>query len=212
MSTGNFATSLALTLGYEGGWSDNPRDPGGATMCGVTQAVYDVYRARLGLPLRSVRLSSPEERADIYRSRYWNRARGDLLPAGVDYALFDFAVNSGVGRAVRTLQGIVGADQDGDAGKYTIAAVDRYCAQYQPTALTDALCHARLQFLHGLAAFADFGHGWTIRVMGHCDGTQWNDTGVIDRAFDMARGATPTTPAIQIATPKTYTSMGAATA
>jgi lysozyme family protein len=212
MSAGNFSKCLPLTLGYEGGWSDNPRDPGGATMCGVTQAVYDVYRARFGLPTRSVRLSTAEERSDIYHSRYWNRARGDLLPVGVDYAVFDFAVNSGVSRAVRTLQGIVGADQDGDAGKYTIAAVTRYCAQYQPTALTDALCHARLQFLRNLPAFGDFGHGWMIRVMGHHDGTQWDDTGVIDRAFDMARGAAPTKPAIQIVTPKTYSSMGSATA
>ena len=204
MSAANFTASLALTLLYEGGWSNHPRDPGGATMCGITQRVYDEDREARRLPRQSVRLSTEAERAAIYRHRYWDTTRGDELPAGVDYAVFDFAVNSGVGRAVRTLQRIVGVDEDGMAGRYTLAAVARYDAQYQTTALTDALCHARLQFLRGLATFDTFGKGWTRRVMGTQDGAQDDDTGVIDRSYVMAMGGHASAPRAPVVTPKTY--------
>lgn len=204
MSAANFATSLALTLLYEGGWSNHPADPGGATMCGITQRVYDEDRDARRLPRQSVRLSTEAERDAIYRRRYWGAAACDALPGGVDYALFDFAVNSGVGRAVRTLQRTVGVDADGAPGRYTLAAVAHYCAQYQPTALTDALCHARLQFLRGLPAFGVFGLGWTVRVMGRQPGTQTDDTGVVDRAYVMAGGGTAAAPSAPITTPKTY--------
>jgi lysozyme family protein len=204
MSAANFAACLSLTLGYEGGWSDHARDPGGATMCGVTQRVYDEDRDARRLPRRSVRQSTEAERAAIYRKRYWTLAGADDLPAGVDYAVFDFAVNSGVGRAARTLQQIVGAAADGIVGRFTLAAVQRYCAHYRATALTDALCHARLTFLRGLPTFDTFGEGWTVRVMGQRDGTQIDDTGVIDRAYAMAVGQAMRLPTAQIVTPKTY--------
>jgi lysozyme family protein len=204
MSAAHFPTCLALTLVYEGGWSNHPRDPGGATMCGITQRVYDEDREARRLPPQSVRLSTEAERAAIYRRRYWATTRGDELPAGVDYAVFDFAVNSGVGRAVRTLQRIVGVEEDGVAGRVTLAAAVRYDAQYQATALTDALCHARLQFLRGLPTFDAFGKGWTQRVMGQQDGAQADDTGVIDRAYVMALGGIAPAPRAPIATPKTY--------
>ncbi|WEN13710.1 glycosyl hydrolase 108 family protein [Rhodanobacter sp. AS-Z3] len=204
MSAANFAASLQLTLGYEGGFSDHPLDPGGATMCGVTQRVYDEDRDARRLARQSVRLSTEAERAAIYRQRYWATCAGDALPVGVDYAVFDFAVNSGVGRSVRTLQRLVGVADDGAPGRYTLAAVQRYCAQYNANALTDAICHARMQFLRGLPTFGTFGKGWTTRVMGKQDGTQLTDTGVIDRAYAMAMGAGVTQPATPIVTPKTY--------
>jgi len=204
MSAAHFPTCLALTLVYEGSFSDHPRDPGGATMCGITQRVYDEDREARRLPRQSVRLSTEAERAAIYRRRYWATTRGDELPAGVDYAVFDFAVNSGVGRAVRTLQRIVGVEEDGVAGRVTLAAAARYDAQYRATALTDALCHARLQFLRGLPTFGTFGKGWTARVMGTQDGAQVDDTGVIDRAYVMALGGIAPAPRLAIVTPKTY--------
>src|SRR6185312_3465555 len=82
----NFDACLPWTLAYEGGWSDDPRDPGGTTMCGITQRVYDEDRDDRRLPRQSVRLSTEVERAGIYRRRYWARVRGDDLPGGVDYA------------------------------------------------------------------------------------------------------------------------------
>lgn len=209
MAASNFNQSLALTLGYEGGWSNRPPDP--PTMCGITQQVYDIDRDRRRVPLQSVRCSTEAERAAIYRWRYWGLASCDVLPIGVDYAVFDFAVNSGVSRSVKTLQGIVGAVQDGNCGKYTLSNVSAFCGQYGITALTDQICHKRLQFLQNLSGFAVNGNGWTIRVMGHQCGTQLNDTGVVDRAFAMASGTSVRQPAAQIVTPKTYNATSLAT-
>lgn len=200
----NFAASLALTLVYEGGFSDNPHDPGGATMCGVTQRVYDEDRDARKLPRRSVRLSTEAERASIYRRRYWDPCSGDWLMPGVDYAVFDFAVNSGVRRSIRTLQHIVGCTEDGVMGPATQQCVRRYVATYQATALTDAICVARLQFLRSLPTFATFGNGWTARVAGDQAGHQVSDTGVIDRAYVMAMRGTPTAPSAPMTTTKTY--------
>lgn len=204
MTARNFDASLALTLVYEGGWSDNPKDPGGATMCGITQQVYDEDRDRRRLPRQSVRLSTVAERANIYRWRYWATTRGDDLPPGVDYATFDFAVNSGVARATKTLQWIVGAVDDSALGAATLARVQTYVENYSITALTDALCVARVQFLRGLPTFGTFGKGWTTRVMGAMAGHQATDTGVIDRAFVMACGGVAVAPVSVAATVKTY--------
>jgi len=204
MTQRNFDACLPWTLAYEGGWSDDPRDPGGATMCGITQRVYDEDRDDRRLPRQSVRLSTEVERAGIYRRRYWARVRGDDLPGGVDYAAFDYAVNSGVGRAVRTLQHIVGAVEDGDAGPATLASVGHYVVRYGATALTDALCQARMAYLRGLPTFRTFGRGWTARVMGREEGAQVYDTGVIDRAFVLAGGNQPAAPALALVTAKTW--------
>lgn len=204
MAAGNFPASLALTLPFEGGRVDDPRDPGGATMCGVTQAVYDDDRDARGLPRRSVFESTAAEREAIYLRRYWQKAQCEVLPAGADFALFDFAVNSGVGRAVRTLQRIAGVAEDGIPGRYTLAAASRYSSQYGPSALGDALCHARLAWMQSLGTYATFGHGWKRRVMGEHDGAQLDDTGVIDHAFSMATGAAVAATQRPVAVPKTY--------
>lgn len=200
----NFATSLALTLVYEGGWSAHPKDPGGATMCGITQRVYDEDRDARRLPRQPVRMSTEAERAAIYRTRYWAACHCDDLPAGVDYAVFDFAVNSGVGRAVKVVQAIVGAAVDGDMGPRTLACVRHYCDNHQATALIDALCVARDRFLRSLHTYITFGRGWTRRVMGAHPGAQPGDTGVIDRAWAMSLQRAMSAPVAPVTTPKTY--------
>lgn len=157
-----FKTALAAVLAHEGGYVNHPKDPGGATNRGVTQGVYDNYRRRLGLELRSVRRITEEEVATIYRQQYWNKVRGNDLPSGVDYAVFDFAVNSGVFRAVRYLQGAVGVVADGEIGPKTLGAVAA-----QPAGETiDDLCDRRLAFLRRLPTFEVFGLGWSRRVAG----------------------------------------------
>lgn len=204
MTASNFSTCLALTLVYEGGFVNHPKDPGGATMCGITQRVYDEDRDARRLPRQPVRLSTEAERATIYRRRYWGLASCDWLPAGVDYAVFDFAVNSGVGRAVKTLQPIVGAAVDGELGPRSLAGVRAYCANHEATALIDALCLARDRFLRSLPRYITFGAGWTRRVMGAQPGAQPGDTGVIDRAWAMAMQRAVQAPAAPVSTPKTY--------
>jgi lysozyme family protein len=204
MTAANFPQSLALTLVYEGGWSNNPKDPGGATMRGVTQAVYDEDRDHRGVPRRSVRMITDPELEAIYRWRYWDLIKGDALPSGVDYVLFDFAVNSGVGRAVKTMQRILGVACDGAMGPGTVAAATEYCANYGVSALTDAVCVARADFLKSLSTFGTFGKGWMARVMGSQEGRQTGDTGVIDRASAMASGDPVWAPDAAESTSKSY--------
>ncbi len=206
MAADNFQTSLGLTLRYEGStFVDDPQDPGGPTLKGVTQRVYDDYRQKRGLPGQSVRLMAEHELRDIYKRLYWDACRCDDLPRGVDYAVFDYAVNSGVSRSAKTLQKLVGIEKpDGKIGPITLAAVDAYIRENDAATLTDFICTQRLAFLKGLPTFARFGKGWTRRVMGDMDGPQDRDTGVIDRAFAMTRQDNPHPPVDPEPTPKTH--------
>ena len=156
----NFAAALALVLQHEGGYVNDALDPGGATNKGVTQRVYDDWRRTQGMDPRAVRGISANEVSAIYRSLYWNRVRGDDLPSGVDYSVFDLAVNSGVDRAIRFLQRAVGADQDGKFGPRTLALV----RANSPAEVAKAVNAYRLAFLKQLPTFAHFGTGWSRRV------------------------------------------------
>ena len=155
----NFASSLAHVLKHEGGWADHPRDPGGATMKGVTLATYSDWLGRQATK-DELRAISDEHLRTIYKARFWDAVRGDELPSGVDYVVFDMAVNSGPGRAARMLQAAVGATPDGSIGPKTLAAVQ---AQ-DPAALIAAFQRSRQHFLEALPTFGTFGKGWTRRV------------------------------------------------
>ncbi|MES2783009.1 MAG: glycoside hydrolase family 108 protein [Pseudomonadota bacterium] len=156
----NFEKSLAYVLEHEGGYVNHPRDPGGATNKGVTQAVYDAYRKTRGRGQQPVKFISEAEVRAIYKFQYWDRVHGDLLPLGVDYAVFDFAVNSGVGRASKYLQAVLGVSQDGQIGALTLAAIANAARTI------NALCDRRMGFLRNLRTFLTFGKGWTRRVQG----------------------------------------------
>lgn len=154
----NFDQALAAVLVHEGGYVNDPQDPGGATNKGVTQAVYDDWRHGQGAAPRSVRQLEPAEVQAIYRHLYWDRIKGDDLPSGVDYATFDFAVNSGVSRAARFLQTAAGVASDGIIGPATIAAT-----KVSPSNVITALVDHRLSFLRSLGTFPRFRKGWTAR-------------------------------------------------
>lgn len=186
MTVSNFKPSLALTLAYEGGYVNHPRDPGGATNRGVIQRVYDAYRKRKGRPVQSVRNITDDEVAEIYKKQYWDNIKGDSLPTGVDYAVFDFGVNSGPARAARYLQRVVGVPQDGIIGVVTLTAVEAM-ARTQLEKLIAQYCADRLAFVSNLSTFDVFGKGWTRRIVGAKSGYQANDTGVIDYAIAMAK-------------------------
>lgn len=160
MTATTFGRALDLVLVHEGGYSNHPADPGGATNKGITQRVYDGWRARLGQPARSVREIADGEVAAIYKAQYWNVSRCDALPTGLDYAVFDFAVNSGPARAAKFLQRIVGVAADGQIGEITLAAV----RARDPKAVAAALCDARLAWLKTLRTWGTFGKGWGRRV------------------------------------------------
>lgn len=160
MTASSFDEALRRVLAHEGGYADHPVDPGGATMKGVTQRVYDGWRRRRGVPVRAVRLIEPGEVAAIYRRQYWEAVRADELPAGIDYCVFDAAVNSGPAQATKWLQRALGVFADGEIGEATLAALEGA----DPPALVDAICERRLAMLHGLKTFPTFGAGWTRRV------------------------------------------------
>lgn len=161
MSADNYQRSLALVLLWEGGYVNHPKDPGGATMRGITQRVYDAYRKQLGLAKKPVKGIAEAELQAIYKVQYWALVRGDLLPRGVDYAVFDIAVNSGVGRAIKMLQHAIGAKQDGALGVVTLEAVRKA----DPTTLIKTLCNNRMWWLKTLRKlWPTFGEGWGRRV------------------------------------------------
>jgi len=156
----NFAAALSAVLKSEGGQVDDPADPGGKTDFGITQATFDAWLRKHGDAVRDVATIAPDEVAAIYRAEYWDRIAGDSLPPGIDLALFDYAVNSGVARAVITLQEIVGTAPDGKIGPLTLAAVGKE----QPTFLITKLCAMRLNFMQKLSTWPHFGAGWSKRV------------------------------------------------
>jgi lysozyme family protein len=127
----NYPDILKRVLKHEGGYTNHPRDRGGPTNKGITQGVYDDFRELAGLPVRSVKLLAPEEMAAIYDRQYWDKVAGDMLPGGLDYAVFDFGVNSGVGRANQYLQRCLASRKlydgriDGIVGIRTLAALKR---------------------------------------------------------------------------------------
>lgn len=158
----NFDAALKAVLIYEGGKVNDPLDPGGKTNQGVTQRVYTAYLLRRNSPPRDVYTMTATERDDIYRRQYWNAIRGDDLPSGVDLAVFDEAVNSGVKRATMDLQKVLGVLVDGSIGEVTLRALE----SRDPEQVVLEVCAARLAFLHRLGRlWQRFGKGWSRRVL-----------------------------------------------
>lgn len=154
----NFERALAFVLHEEGGVSDDARDPGGLTKYGITQATLAIAR---GTEVRRADLLALTrvEAATIYRTLYWNKIAGDDLPAGLDLAIFDFAVNSGSVRALKTVQAVLGIRPDGVLGPSTRDRI----AKMDPVTLVEGLHQARLAFLRSLSVWRFFGNGWSRR-------------------------------------------------
>ena len=152
----NFSQALKQVLKYEGGRVDDKRDPGGRTAFGITQDTYNTWRKKQNLPTADVFTINQADVAAIYRQEYWDRISGDNLPSGVDFAVFDYAVNSGVSKAAKTLQGVVGVTQDGQIGPQTIQATKTYVAM--------TVTNKRLAFMQSLSIWSTFGKGWSARI------------------------------------------------
>lgn len=164
MTAANYPTCLAHILRHEGGWANHPNDPGGATMRGVIQRVYDGYRDLNKLSRRSVRMIEDRELQEIYRKQYWNAIRGDELPVGIDLVVFDQAVNSGPVQSAKWLQRALGVTADGHIGAATLDALLQNGAH---EAIVNHMCDQRLTFLKSLrggALWKTFGVGWARRV------------------------------------------------
>jgi lysozyme family protein len=159
MTASSYDAALARLLAHGGGYANHPSDPGGPTKFGITLAVYRRY-AKPGAKAADIKAMRLDEAKAIYRRHYWDALRCDELPAGVDYAVFDYGVNSGVGRAAKVLQRVCGVKDDGVLGPLTMAAV----ARQESKALIHAICDERLRFLRSLKTWRVFGRGWSRRV------------------------------------------------
>lgn len=155
----NFEAALAHVLKSEGGYVNNPADPGGMTNLGCTKAVWEEF---VGHPVSEadMRGLTPADVAPLYKRKYWDKVSGDLLPSGLDYAVFDAAINSGPGRAAKWLQEVANVAADGAIGPATLAAVNAKPVQDMIAQYNDK----RLQFLESLPTWATFGKGWGARV------------------------------------------------
>jgi len=120
-----FQDSLAFILrpDVEGGYVNDPDDKGAETNFGVTKAVYDSYRAEKNLPKQDVKIISSAEVSDIYLTEYWNPSHAGSAQHPLDTVIFDCSVNSGVGRAIKTLQQALGLTVDGLFGPNTLKAL-----------------------------------------------------------------------------------------
>lgn len=155
----NFQQALEKVLKHEGGFVNHPADPGGATNKGITLATYRRYIKRNGT-VDDLKALTTEQAGKVYKAQYWDKVRGDDLPSGLDYAVFDFAVNSGPAKAVKELQKVLGVTQDGIIGPITLEAARAANTKF----LIDRLCDNRLAFLKRLKTWPTFGKGWERRV------------------------------------------------
>jgi lysozyme family protein len=158
-----FDACLAFTLREEGGYVDDPADPGGATNMGITLATYRQWSDNPDLGPAQVQDMTERTARAIYRSLYWNPLRGDALPAGVDLSVFDMGVNAGIWGSARILQralGFTGEEVDGCVGPETLTAA----AKFDPRTLVNDLAERQAAYYRSLSDFPTFGAGWLNRT------------------------------------------------
>ena len=154
----NFDKCLKMLLKHEGGFVNHPKDPGGMTNLGVTKKVYEKWVGR-DVTEQEMRDLTVEQVAPIYKKNYWDRCKCDDLPSGADWSVFDWAVNSGTGRASKAVQKICGAEPDGVIGPKTLALL----ANIDHELIIEDMYKIRQNFYESLNTFDTFGKGWTRR-------------------------------------------------
>lgn len=147
-----FDFALNLVLKHEGGYVNDPKDPGGETIYGIARRHHpDAWAA--GRPTKA-------QAAEIYRRDYWDRLRCDELPAPLAVFLFDTGVNCGNRRAVQMLQRAISVKDDGVLGPVTIGR----CRTMDAHVIVLQMADQRMAHYHSLSTFSRFGRGWTNRV------------------------------------------------
>jgi len=155
----NWQKAFEQMLASEGGYVHHPSDPGGRTNLGVTQRVWEEWVGRESNE-KEMRSLTPEMVEPLYKRKFWDAVRGNELPAGISYLIFDFAVNAGVGRSIKTLQSAIGVTPDGGFGPMTMAAVQAI----DPVELIEKFSQGKEDFYRSLNTFETFGKGWLNRV------------------------------------------------
>ena len=155
----NWDICFERLIKHEGGYSNHSSDPGGRTNLGITQSVWENWVDR-PVTEEEMKALTKDMVKPLYKDLYWERVKGDKLPSGVDYCVFDAAVNSGVRRASQWLQTALGVTADGSIGPQTIAVA----SMTPPVTIITNYSAQRLKFLQGLSTWATFGKGWERRV------------------------------------------------
>ena len=162
----NFESSLTLVLKSEGGFTFDTHDNGnklpdgraGSTNLGVTQANWEAF---VGHPVTwdNMKALKAETVAPFYKRKYWDMTHCDDLPTGLDYLVFDFGVNAGVGRAIKTLQTAIGITADGSLGPLSLSAINNL----EPKLLIERFTDAKEKFYKSLNN-PTYERGWLARV------------------------------------------------
>ena len=159
MAADNWQKCLETILHHEGGYVNHPKDPGGETNLGVTKRVYEDWGGTKDMKDLTV-----EDVAPIYKKNYWDRVKGDHLPAGLDLCVFDFGVNAGTGRAAKYLQKMIGTTPDGGIGPATLQKLKEYVDDQGVEHTIKLYQMGRQKYYESLSTFSTFGRGWTRRV------------------------------------------------
>ncbi|MCC2608405.1 glycoside hydrolase family 108 protein [Neorhizobium petrolearium] len=192
MARETLPVALDLMFGHEGGYVNVKSDRGGPTKYGITHTTLAAHRGVSSVTADQVKRMTLQEAEAIYRRSYWSQSGGDILPAGLDYAAFDFGVNSYPTTAVKKLQKVLGVREDGHVGEQTAAAVATYPGGLEK--LIRDYCEERMRYLRSLTnaktGFPANGRGWTIRVTGKDPKREWKDQpGVVGNAIRLAAAA-----------------------
>lgn len=147
----DFATAINRVLGNEGGYVNDPNDPGGETQWGISKRAY---------PSLDIKSLTRDSAVAIYKTDFWDRVHAEQLPSLLRFQTLDFAVNCGIDTAVRKLQAAAGVADDGHWGPATLAAVSKTA----PVALTFRFLAEELDYRRKLKGWPLYGSGWTARV------------------------------------------------
>lgn len=173
MAVETFEAVKPLLFAHEGGYSGDRDDPGNwsggkvgvgrliGTKHGISAPTL-IANSNFKVNPEHMKALTRDEAIRIYKAQYWDTVRGDDLPAGIDYCVYDFSVNSGPGKAVRVLQEVVGARMDGVIGPATLSAIEA-CGK-GPSQIIDEICNSRLAFMRSLKTWKKYGKGWSRRV------------------------------------------------
>lgn len=153
-----FKEAFERLISHEGGYVNHPNDPGGETKFGITRRV-----AREAGYRGDMRDLTRDRAREIYLTAYWLRAKCDQYHGAIGFQIFDIAVNSGIGNAIRMLQRAAGVTDDGVVGPVTLAAINAF----NPLSLIVLLNAERQEFYARLSTWHTFGRGWSRRVAGN---------------------------------------------
>lgn len=172
----SFSLSLAKTLRNEGGYVNDPDDPGGETYRGVARLIFgkwngwtivDQLRKQGGFPLSLDKHEELQRKVDaFYRTSFWDRISGDdILNQQVADSIFDFAVNAGVGTSTVLAQHVAEVEADGVMGEETIRSVNEKDPEYFLAAFTVAKIARYLSIVNKRPTSRKYFYGWVLRTI-----------------------------------------------